>query len=184
MTSGAWGKRGRPLKPKEGLNGPPKILVAGVASFVIHLSTRLRESAAREDNGKGDGSMESSYRTEGVHHLGRPRRPIMRFMKFLIFAVLAALVAAAQSTGQSGPWELEDSGSTAGLRGVHAVGGGVVWASGTGGTILRSEDTGYLWQQCATPPGRGQAGLPRHLGVGRAKCFGFVERAGRPVAPL
>jgi photosystem II stability/assembly factor-like uncharacterized protein len=29
----------------------------------------------------------------------------------------------------------------------------VVWASGTGGTVLRSEDTGYLWQQCATPPG-------------------------------
>ncbi len=38
-------------------------------------------------------------------------------------------------------------------RGIHAVGGGVVWASGTGGTVLRSEDTGYLWQQCATPPG-------------------------------
>ena len=35
MTSGAWGKRGRPLKPKEGLNGPPKALVAGVESFVI-----------------------------------------------------------------------------------------------------------------------------------------------------
>ncbi len=100
--------------------------------------------------------MESSYRTEDVHHLGRPRRPIMRFMKFLIFAVLAALAAGAQSTGQSGPWELEDSGSTAGLRGVHAVGGGVVWASGTGGTILRSEDTGYLWQQCAVPPGAGK----------------------------
>ncbi len=67
--------------------------------------------------------------------------------------VLAVLVAGAQSTSQSGPWELEDSGSTAGLRGIHAVGGGVVWASGTDGTILRSEDAGYLWQQCATPPG-------------------------------
>jgi hypothetical protein len=59
MTSGAWGKRGRPLKPKEGLNGPPKTLIAGVASFVIHLSTRLRESAARDDKGKGEASMES-----------------------------------------------------------------------------------------------------------------------------
>jgi hypothetical protein len=46
MTSGAWGKRGRPLKPKEGLNGPPKALVAGVESFVISLSTRPTESAA------------------------------------------------------------------------------------------------------------------------------------------
>ncbi len=61
-------------------------------------------------------------------------------------------MAPPQPAGNSGPWELEDSGSTAGLRGVHAVGGGVVWASGTGGTVLRSEDAGYLWQQCATPP--------------------------------
>ena len=67
--------------------------------------------------------------------------------------MLAAVVGGAQTAGRSGPWELEDSASTAGLRGIHAVGGGVVWASGTGGTILRSEDTGYLWQQCATPPG-------------------------------
>src|SRR6202167_4289766 len=76
-------------------------------------------------------------------------------MKFLVstICILAALVAGAQTPTHSGPWELEDSGSTAGLRGIHAVGGGVVWASGTGGTILRSEDTGYLWQQCATPPG-------------------------------
>ena len=70
--------------------------------------------------------------------------------------MLAALVAGAQTTRHSGPWEIEDSGSTAGLRGIHAVGGGVVWASGTGGTVLRSEDTGYLWQQCAMPPGAGK----------------------------
>jgi photosystem II stability/assembly factor-like uncharacterized protein len=69
---------------------------------------------------------------------------------------LAPLIAGAQSSRHSGPWELEESGSTAGLRGVHAVGGGVVWASGTGGTVLRSEDTGYLWQQCATPPAAGK----------------------------
>jgi photosystem II stability/assembly factor-like uncharacterized protein len=66
---------------------------------------------------------------------------------------LLALSTTAQGTRHSGPWELEDSGATAGLRGVHAVGGGVVWASGTGGTVLRSEDTGYLWQQCTMPPG-------------------------------
>jgi photosystem II stability/assembly factor-like uncharacterized protein len=76
-------------------------------------------------------------------------------MKFLLLTVciLAAVVARAQSARHSGPWELEDSESTAGLRGIHVVGGGLVWASGTGGTVLRSEDTGYLWQQCATPPG-------------------------------
>jgi photosystem II stability/assembly factor-like uncharacterized protein len=75
-------------------------------------------------------------------------------MKIFVSTIclLAALVTGAQSTRHSGPWELEDSGSTAGLRGIHSVGGGVVWASGTGGTILRSEDTGYLWQQCTPPP--------------------------------
>jgi photosystem II stability/assembly factor-like uncharacterized protein len=66
--------------------------------------------------------------------------------------LLASLVAGAQSMAHSGPWELEESGSSAGLRGVHAVGGGVVWASGSGGTVLRSEDTGYLWQQCTPVP--------------------------------
>ena len=74
MTSGAWGKRSRPLKPKEGLNGPPKTLVAGVASFVIHLSTRLRESAARDDKGEGDGSIKSGCWTEAFFiTLGGPQ---------------------------------------------------------------------------------------------------------------
>ena len=50
-------------------------------------------------------------------------------------------------------WAMEDSHSTADLRGIDNVGGGVVWASGTNGTVLRSEDAGYLWQTCAVPPG-------------------------------
>ncbi len=50
-------------------------------------------------------------------------------------------------------WDLEDSHTTASLRGIHNVGGGVAWASGTNGTVLRTEDGGYLWQTCATPPG-------------------------------
>ena len=54
---------------------------------------------------------------------------------------------------QTSPWQLEPSETTADLRGVHADGGGVVWASGTGGTVLRSEDSGFEWQQCAVPPG-------------------------------
>jgi photosystem II stability/assembly factor-like uncharacterized protein len=68
-------------------------------------------------------------------------------MRIFLMACLLCSVAQAQS-----PWELESSGSTASLRGIQNVGGGVAWASGTNGTILRSEDTGYLWQQCTTPP--------------------------------
>ncbi len=48
---------------------------------------------------------------------------------------------------------MQSSGSTAGLRGIHAVGGGVAWVSGTNGTVLRTEDSGYMWQTCAMPPG-------------------------------
>ncbi len=48
---------------------------------------------------------------------------------------------------------MESSGTTADLRGIDNVGGGVAWASGTNGTVLRTEDGGYLWQTCAVPPG-------------------------------
>ncbi len=68
--------------------------------------------------------------------------------------LLACLFAAPLwAQAQLGPWQMEPSETTADLRGIHAVGGGVVWASGTGGTVLRSQDSGFEWQQCATPPG-------------------------------
>jgi hypothetical protein len=50
-------------------------------------------------------------------------------------------------------WQILSSGTTADLRGIDNVGGGVAWASGTNGTVLRTEDGGYLWQPCAVPPG-------------------------------
>jgi photosystem II stability/assembly factor-like uncharacterized protein len=50
-------------------------------------------------------------------------------------------------------FDIEDSHTTASLRGIHNVGGGVAWASGTNGTVLRTEDGGYLWQTCNIPPG-------------------------------
>lgn len=51
-------------------------------------------------------------------------------------------------------WQMQDSGTTAGLRGIDAVDGTngmVAWASGTGGTVLRTTDGGAHWQHCATP---------------------------------
>jgi hypothetical protein len=50
-------------------------------------------------------------------------------------------------------WTLQESHTSDDLRGIDNVGGGVVWASGTNGAVLRSEDSGYLWQRCAIPPG-------------------------------
>jgi photosystem II stability/assembly factor-like uncharacterized protein len=46
--------------------------------------------------------------------------------------------------------------STASLRGIHNAGGGVVWASGSNGTVLRSEDDGYMWQTCKVPEEAGK----------------------------
>ncbi len=51
------------------------------------------------------------------------------------------------------PWEPEHSGTTEPLRGIHAVGDGVAWASGAHGTVLRTEDSGYVWQKCTMPSG-------------------------------
>ncbi|HVU44568.1 MAG TPA: hypothetical protein VHD85_00490 [Terracidiphilus sp.] len=50
-------------------------------------------------------------------------------------------------------WQIENSTTTADLRGIDNVGGGIAWASGTNGTVLRTEDGGYLWQPCTVPPG-------------------------------
>ncbi|MBV8673164.1 MAG: hypothetical protein JOZ33_06995 [Acidobacteriaceae bacterium] len=66
--------------------------------------------------------------------------------------VVFGVLASAQNQPPE-PWVLQSSGTKASLRGIHAVAGGVAWASGTNGTVLRTEDGGYMWQSCAMPPG-------------------------------
>ena len=63
---------------------------------------------------------------------------------------MAAFLVAGSARAQ---WEILLSGSTADLRGIHSVGNGVAWASGTQGTVLRTTDEGKSWERCATPPG-------------------------------
>ncbi len=67
-------------------------------------------------------------------------------------ALHLALLLLAVPTAKA-QFDIEDSHTTANLRGVSNVGGGVVWASGENGTVRRSEDEGYLWQLCTIPPG-------------------------------
>ncbi|WP_216843071.1 hypothetical protein [Granulicella sp. S190] len=74
----------------------------------------------------------------------------MRPFFFLLMLTFAVIRGSACAHAQ---WDLEDSHTTASLRGIHNVGGGVAWASGTNGTVLRTEDGGYLWQTCNVPPG-------------------------------
>jgi photosystem II stability/assembly factor-like uncharacterized protein len=65
--------------------------------------------------------------------------------------LLAALTAAAPHAAQA-QWTIQTP-TTADLRGIDNVGKGIAWASGTNGTVLRTEDAGYLWQACTIPPG-------------------------------
>lgn len=74
----------------------------------------------------------------------------------------APLIAAALVTATLVPasaraqWTLQNSGTTADLRGIHAVSAQIAWASGSGGTILRTTDGGAHWQHCTTPPDAAQ----------------------------
>ena len=68
------------------------------------------------------------------------------------FLVLAALITAAPFTlPAQAQWTIQTP-TTADLRGIDNVGKGIAWASGTNGTVLRTEDAGYLWQRCTIPP--------------------------------
>ena len=48
-------------------------------------------------------------------------------------------------------WTPQQSGVAARLRGVSAVNERVAWASGNGGTIVRTRDGGATWQQLTIP---------------------------------
>jgi len=68
----------------------------------------------------------------------------------VIYLSIALALLAATAPAQ---WDIQNSHTTASLRGIDNVGKGVAWASGTDGTVLRTEDGGYVWQLCAIPPG-------------------------------
>ena len=66
---------------------------------------------------------------------------------------LLLLALSFTATAARAQFDIEESHTTASLRGIHSFGAGVAWASGTNGTVLRTEDAGYLWQTCTIPPG-------------------------------
>lgn len=73
--------------------------------------------------------------------------PLARLILLALFLVPGCLVSAQDNS----PWQLQSSGTTAGLRGIDSVNGVIAWASGSDGTILRTTDAGAHWQRCATP---------------------------------
>jgi hypothetical protein len=86
------------------------------------------------------------------------------FLLLTLLTTTAPLTVTAQ-------WTLQDAHTTADLRGIDNVGGGVAWASGSNGTILRTEDAGFVWQLCTKPPGgehldfRGVQGIDNNTAI-------------------
>ncbi len=63
----------------------------------------------------------------------------------------AALILLLATTTQA-QWTIQQSHTTADLRGIQTLSSQIAWAGGTHGTILRTTDAGNTWQRCATPP--------------------------------
>src|SRR5665213_3409653 len=94
----------------------------------------------------------------------------------LVFLMLTVATAA------SAQWDIQDSGTKASLRGIHSLGKGIAWASGTEGTVLRTEDGGVTWQHCAVPPGaekldfRGVQGFDANVAIVMSSGKGDLSR--------
>jgi len=71
---------------------------------------------------------------------------------FTVAALAGATALATMQAPAQGPrWTPQTSGVKARLRGVSAVGGKVVWASGASGTVLRTADGGATWRKLSVP---------------------------------
>jgi photosystem II stability/assembly factor-like uncharacterized protein len=70
----------------------------------------------------------------------------------IVIVVLSVAIACSSVHAQ---WQLQDSHTSADLRGVDALGNGIAWASGAHGVVLRTQDDGKVWQTCSTPNGAG-----------------------------
>src|SRR5271166_6478241 len=75
----------------------------------------------------------------------------MQVIRLTLLLAVSTFAVAQSSEPANTPWQMQESGTTASLRGIDSVDGTVVWASGTGGTVLKTIDGGAHWQKCAVP---------------------------------
>ena len=71
--------------------------------------------------------------------------------RLCVVALLVSLADSGPLHSQSSPWTPLSSGVTARLRGLSAVSPRVAWASGSGGTVIRTDDGGATWTRLAVP---------------------------------
>lgn len=64
----------------------------------------------------------------------------------VVFAVGLGCAVDDSSMPFAGSWLVRGSGTTASLRGLHVVDANVAWASGSGGTFLRTVDGADTWE--------------------------------------
>jgi photosystem II stability/assembly factor-like uncharacterized protein len=69
-----------------------------------------------------------------------------------LLATLAIIFCPLATTARA-QFDIVTPPTTADLRGIDNAGKGIAWASGSNGTVVRTEDDGFLWQRCSVPPG-------------------------------
>ncbi|MGB3849926.1 MAG: YCF48-related protein [Tunicatimonas sp.] len=70
-------------------------------------------------------------------------------LRYALFVTCCSLIALPPATGQPAfRFSPQVTATNASLRGLSVVDGNVAWASGSGGTVLRTTDGGTTWQQC------------------------------------
>lgn len=105
----------------------------------------------KETERMGHGDATAILRPMRIERFGGPGVIGVATVLALFFA-LARIAANAQAhAANNAVWQMQNSGTTAGLRGIDSVDGTVAWASGTGGTVLRTTDGGAHWTKCAVP---------------------------------
>lgn len=71
-------------------------------------------------------------------------------MKRILFMVVLMIIALA-SVAARGQWMRQNVNTKASFRGLSVVNEKVVWASGTGGTVIRTADGGATWKVMTVP---------------------------------
>lgn len=74
----------------------------------------------------------------------------MRYLTLLVCTLFLASCAT-EKVQRTPVWQNQDSGVTAGLRGLSSVSENVAWASGSGGTVIRTVDGGKNWEEVSVP---------------------------------
>jgi photosystem II stability/assembly factor-like uncharacterized protein len=69
-------------------------------------------------------------------------------MKMVLYVLAFMLVVSVSAVAQ---WQKQAIDTNAGFRGLAVVSKNVVWASGTGGTVVRTEDGGASWDVIKVP---------------------------------